>query len=209
MQRESKDITREELIDMVARLRGMFYSALQLPGQPTEFREDSEKVLSKTAFGISDAEGDTKTAAEKIEQLESDVAERDATIRVLEEALRTEQCRRWSPEREEAWKEYVALRKKLREASADEEKDDLLTRAAEIGRHWCFGNEREEGLELKVHEYAATIAKLRDENAKLCEFYDAQSALDAECSRHTGNGTTELIVAGVRRLQAARAKLEG
>jgi hypothetical protein len=83
--RESKDITREELLNMIGFLRGALFI-----GDPPlrdlsdreldEMQEEHTQLYEKTAFDLSDCEGDVKTASEKIASLEEKLAEANRFI---------------------------------------------------------------------------------------------------------------------------------
>lgn len=99
--RESKDITREELLSMVGTLRGALFI-----GDPPlrdlsdreldEMQEEYTQLYNETAFDLSEREGDVKTAAEKISSLEAQLTEAKELIEKNKESITTASLKRFA-----------------------------------------------------------------------------------------------------------------
>jgi len=90
--RESKDITREELIHMIGTLRGALFIGdppiCELSGlELSNMQDEHEQLYDETTFDLSDCEGDVKTASEKIASLEEKLADAKALIEMNKDVI--------------------------------------------------------------------------------------------------------------------------
>lgn len=93
--RESKDITREELINMIRILRGALVSKedvlyrvnFDIEDHTPEELKERIRIFNETDFEVSLCEGDVKTASEKIAELEKKLAAANAFIEANKDVI--------------------------------------------------------------------------------------------------------------------------